>query len=350
MFGIGKGKGLVGLDVGSSAVKAVELKKRGDSYELVNFGLELLGQDTVVDGAIMDALSVSAAIERIFTENKIKTRNVATSVSGHSVIVKRITVSAANDEELDSAIPYEAPQHIPFDISDVNLSYQSLGESLSGQGTDVMLVAVKREKILNHTNALSQANRTPGVVDYDGFAMFNAFEANYEVSPDTIVALLNVGASITNIVVGRGGTPLFARDVSIGGNQYTDTLQKELDLSYEEAEKLKQGQEVSSITREQKIPHLRSVSEILMLEVQKTFDFFRQTPLAENAHQIYLAGGTARIDGLVEQLKEEFRVPVEIIDPFRKVKVDPQKFDGVYLQDIAPCLCVAMGLALRSFD
>jgi type IV pilus assembly protein PilM len=143
---------------------------------------------------------------------------------------------------------------------------------------------------------------------------------------------------------------LFARDVSIGGNQYTDTLQKELDLSYEEAEKLKQGQEVSSITREQKIPHLRSVSEILMLEVQKTFDFFRQTPLAENAHQIYLAGGTARIDGLVEQLKEEFRVPVEIIDPFRKVKVDPQKFDGVYLQDIAPCLCVAMGLALRSFD
>jgi type IV pilus assembly protein PilM len=347
---MGKGKGLVGLDIGSSAVKAVELKRRGEAYELVNFGLEHLGQDTVVDGAIMDALSVSAAIERIFTENKIKTRNVATSVSGHSVIVKRITISAASSEELDDAIPYEAQQHIPFDISDVNLSYQPLGESPSGQGMDVMLVAAKREKILNHTNALSHANKLPCVVDYDGFAMFNAFEANYEVPPDLIVALLNIGASITNIVVGRGGTPLFTRDVSVGGNQYTDTLQKELDLSYEDAERLKQGQEVGNITREQKIPHLHSVSEILMLEVQKTFDFFRQTTSADNTQHIYLAGGSAVIEGLVDQLKEEFRVPVEILDPFRKVRVDPEKFDSAYLQDIAPCLCVATGLALRSFD
>jgi len=350
MFGLGKTRGLVGLDVGSSAVKAVELKKRGDSYDLVNFGVEYLAQDTVVDGAIMDALSVSAAIERIFAENKIKTSNVATSVSGHSVIVKRITVNAANREELDAAIPYEAQQHIPFEISDVNLSYQPLGESSSGQGMDVMLVAVKREKILNHTNVLSQANKTPWVVDYDGFAMFNAFEANYELPGDTIVALLNIGASITNIVVGRGATPLFTRDVSVGGNQYTDTLQKELDLSYEDAEKLKQGQEVGGITLEQKTPHLRAVSEILMLEVQKTFDFFRQTTSSENTQQIYLAGGTAKIEGLVEQLKEEFRVPVEIIDPFRKVRVDPDKFDRAYLQDMAPCLCVAVGLALRSFD
>jgi type IV pilus assembly protein PilM len=350
MFGMGKVKGLVGLDIGSSAVKAVELKKHGDSYELVNFGLEFLGQDMVVDGAIMDALTVSAAVARIFDENKIKIRNVATSVSGHSVIVKRITVSAASDEELNEAMPYEAQQYIPFDISDVNLSYQPLGGSPSGQGTDVMLVAAKREKILNHTNVLNQANKTPLVVDYDGFAMFNAFEANYELPPDTTVALLNIGASITNIVVGRGGTPLFARDVSVGGNQYTDILQKELDLSYEDAEKLKQGQEVGSITREQKIPHLRSVTEILMLEIQKTFDFFRQSASTENIQQIYLAGGTAMIEGLVEQLKEEFRVPVEIIDPLRQVKVDPGKFDRDYLQDIAPCLCVATGLALRSFD
>ena len=350
MFGMGKSKGLVGLDIGSSAVKAVELKKRGDSYELVNFGLELLGQDTVVDGVIMDALTVSAAIGRIFDGNKIKTRNVATSVSGHSVIVKRITVNAANDEELHEAMPYEAQQHIPFDISDVNLSYQPLGGSPSGEGTDVMLVAAKREKILNHTTVVTQANKTPFVVDYDGFAVFNAFEANYDVSPDTIVALLNIGASITNIVVGRGEFPLFARDVSVGGNQYTDILQKELDLSYEDAEKLKQGREVGGITREQKLPHLRSVSEILMLEVQKTFDFFRQTASAENTQEIYLAGGTAMIDGLVEQLKEEFRVPVGIIDPFRKIKVDPGKFDEALLQDIAPCLCVATGLALRSFD
>ena len=320
MFGMGKPKGLVGLDIGSSAVKAVELKKRGGSYELVSFGIEPLGRDTIVDGAIMDVLAVSAAIERIFTQNKSSTQHVATAVSGHAVIVKRVTVSGANAEELDSAIRYEAPRHIPFDISDVNLSYQPLGASLSGEGTDAMLVAVKREKILNHKNALTQADKTPLVVDYDGFAMFNAFEANYEVPSGAIVALLNIGASITNIVVGRGDTPLFARDVSVGGNQYTDTLEKELNLSYEEAERLKQSKEGGSLTKEQKIPHLRSVTEILMIEIQKTFDFFRQTVGAENVQQIYLGGGTANIEGLVEQLKEEFHVPVEIMDPFRRVK------------------------------
>src|SRR5208337_4570634 len=149
---------------------------------------------------------------------------------------------------------------------------------------------------------------------------------------------------------GTGRVPSVCAGCLRRGNQYTDILQKELDLSYEDAEKLKQGQEVASITREQKIHHLRSVSEILMLEVQKTFDYFRQTASAENTQQIYLAGGTAKIEGLVEQLKEEFRVPVEIIDPFRKVKVDPARFDWAYLRDIAPCLCVAVGLALRSFD
>jgi type IV pilus assembly protein PilM len=350
MFGMGKPKSLVGLDIGSSAVKAMELKKRGGAYELVSCGLEYLGRDTVVDGAIMDALSVSGAIQRIFVENRINTRHLASSVSGHAVIVKRITVNTEDKAELDLAIHDEAPQHIPFDISDVNLSYQLLGESLSGVGTDAMLVAVKREKILNHTNTLIQADKTPWVVDYDGFAMFNAFEANYEAPAGAIVALLNIGASITNIVVGRGGTPLFARDVSVGGNQYTDTLEKELNLSYEDAEKLKQGLAMGGITTAQQLPHLRSVSEILMIEIQKTFDFFRQTPSAENVQHIYLAGGSAKIEGLMEQLKEEFHVPVEIIDPFRKVRVDAAKFDAIHLRDIAPQMCVAMGLALRSFD
>jgi len=346
----GKSKGLIGLDIGSSAVKAVELKKTGPTYELVNLGMEALGQDTVVDGAIMDALSVSSAIESIFRQNRIKTKNVATSVSGHFVIVKRITVNATTDEELYNAIPYEAQQHIPFDVSDVNLSYQSLGPASSGTGSDVMLVAVKREKILNHTNVLSQAGKTPILVDYDGFAVFNAFEMNYDTRSDQMVAILNIGASIMNIVIGRAGLPLFTRDVSVGGNQYTDTLQKELDLSFDDAEKLKRGEDVANITPEQKTPHLRSVSEILLLEIQKTFDFFRQTTSTENIQQILVSGGTARIEGLVEQLKEEFGMPVELVDPFQKVTIDPKKFDLKYINEVSPRLSVAVGLALRSFD
>jgi hypothetical protein len=174
MFGFGKPKGLVGLDIGSSSVKVVELRKKGSAYELLNLGIENLGQDTVVDGAIMDSFSVSNAIEKIFSESKIKSKHVATSVSGHSVIVKKISVNAPTEDEVANAIPYEAQQYIPFDMADVNLSYQVLGPAQAGPGFDVMLVAVKRDKILNHTNVLSQAGKAPAVVDIDAFALQNA--------------------------------------------------------------------------------------------------------------------------------------------------------------------------------
>jgi type IV pilus assembly protein PilM len=346
----GKPRKLVGLDIGSSSVKAVELARNGSGYELANLGVEALGQDVVVDGSIMDALVVSSAIEKIFADNKIKTRDVATSVSGHSVIVKRIAVSAGSDVEVASAIPYEAQQYIPFDVTDVNLSYQIMGPAAAGGGMDVMLVAVKREKILNHTNVLSQAGRSPVVVDIDAFALENAFEANYDLPSGAMVALLNIGASIMNINIVRDGASLFTRDVSVGGNQYTDTLQKELDLSFEDAEKLKQGHSLPNVSEESKTSHLRSVSEILLLEIQKTFDFFRQTTLTANIEFIYLAGGTAKIDGLAGLLKEEFNVPVEIMDPFRKVHINPSRFDISFTAEVAPSMCVAMGLALRSFD
>ena len=346
----GKPRRLVGLDIGSSSVKAVDLIRNGSGYELANLGVEALGQDVVVDGSIMDALLVSSAIEKIFTANKIKTKDVATSVSGHSVIVKRIAVNAATDAEVAGAIPYEAQQYIPFDVADVNLSYQIMGPSAGGGGMDVMLVAVKREKILNYTNVLSQAGINPLVVDIDAFAIENAFEANYDPPAGSMVALLNVGASIMNINIVRDGASLFTRDVSVGGNQYTDTLQKELDLGYEDAEKLKQGYTLPNVSEEAKRTHLRSVSEILLLEIQKTFDFFRQTTSTANVELIYLAGGTAKIAGLAELLKEDLNVPVEMMDPFRKVHINPARFDMSFTAEVAPLMCVATGLAVRSFD
>ena len=350
MFGFGKPKGLVGLDIGSSSVKLVELRKRGDSCELVNMGMENLGQDTVVDGAIMDSFTVTTAIEGMFNQQKIKTKSVASAVSGHSVIVKRISVNAPTELEVANAIPYEAPQYIPFAMEDVNISYQVLGPAVAGPGFDVMLVAVKRDKILNHTNVINQSGKNPVVVDIDAFALQNAFEMNYEPRPDVMIALLNIGASLMNINILRGGVPLFTRDVSVGGNQYTDTLQKELDLSFDDAEMLKQGQEVGSITMEQAAPHLRSVSEILLLEVQKTFDFFRQTTSAESIQEVFVAGGSARIEGLVDLLKEEFGIPVELMNPFQRVTVNPSKFPTDQIDNLAPRMSVAVGLALRSFD
>ena len=348
MLSLAKSKSLVGLDIGSSSVKAIELKKAKEGYELLSFGLEPLAQDTVVDGAIMDAPSVAEKIISIFDNQKVKSKNVATSVSGHSVIVKRVSMPLMTEEELYDRVQAEASQHIPFDIADVNLSYQLL-EATDSQ-MDVLLVAVKKDKILNHTNVLAQAGKSPTVVDIDAFALQNCFEVNYELDPSQVVALLNVGASVMNINIIRGMTPLFTRDVSVGGNQYTDALQKELDLSFEDAEKLKMGGTLPGVSEEQRTAILRSVSDILILEIQKTFDFFRATASGENIRRIVVAGGTARVPGLLDFLKEEFAMPVEELYPFRKVVINPGRHDEGQLRELAPQLAIALGLALRSFD
>jgi type IV pilus assembly protein PilM len=348
MLNLSKSKSLVGLDIGSSSVKAIELKKAKDGYELVSFGLEPLAQDTVVDGAIMDAPSVAEKIISIFDTQKIKSKNVATSVSGHSVIVKRVNMPLMTEEELFDRVQAEASQHIPFDIADVNLSYQLL-EATDSQ-MDVLLVAVKKDKILNHTNVLAQAGKASTVVDIDAFALQNCFEVNYELDPSQVVALLNIGASVMNINIVRGLIPLFTRDVSVGGNQYTDALQKELDLSFEDAEKLKMGGTLPGVSEEQRSAILRSVSDILILEIQKTFDFFRATASGENIRRIVVAGGTARVPGLLDFLKEEFAMPVEELYPFRRVVINPGRHEEEQLRELAPRLAIALGLALRSFD
>jgi type IV pilus assembly protein PilM len=252
------------------------------------------------------------------------------------------------EEELFDRVQSEASQHIPFDIADVNLSHQLL-EATENQ-MDVLLVAVKKDKILNHTNVLAQAGKTPVVVDIDAFALQNCFEVNYEPDPSQVVALLNVGASVMNINIVRGWTPLFTRDVSVGGNQYTDALQKELDLSFEDAEKLKMGGTLAGVSEEQRTAILRSVSDILILEIQKTFDFFRATASGENIRRIYVAGGTSRVPGLLDLLKEEFAMPVEELDPFRKISINSGRHDESQIRELAPRLAIAVGLALRSFD
>jgi type IV pilus assembly protein PilM len=348
MLGKPKQVAVVGLDIGSSSIKSVELKSTKQGYELVSFGLEPLAQDTVVDGAIMDAPLVAGAIGGIFDKQKAKTKNVATSVSGHSVIVKRVTLPMMSEEELFDRVQSEASQHIPFDIADVSLDYQLL-ESVDSQ-MDVLLVAVKKDKILNHTNVLAQAGKNPTIVDIDAFALQNCFEVNYDPDPGQTVALLNVGASVMNINIVRGGIPLFTRDVSVGGNQYTDALQKELDLSFEDAERLKRGEQIAGVADEHKVQILRSVSDILILEIQKTFDFFRATASGENIQRIYVGGGTARVPGLVELLREEFAMPVEELYPFRKIVINPGRHNEDQIRELAPRLAIAVGLALRSFD
>jgi len=346
-----RNKPLVGLDIGSSSLKAVELVKFKKSYQLAGFAYETLSPDAVVDGAIMDSPAIAETIKRSFLLAKFKAQGVATGVSGHSVIVKRVMIPAATPDEVEASIQFDAEQYIPFDIAEVNLDYQIVGPGATASydaGMEVVLVAAKKDKIQNHTNVITRAGRTPEVVDIDAFALQNAFEANYTVRSNAPVALLNIGASLMNINITKGGMPLFIRDVSVGGNQYTDILQKELQLSFQEAEDLKLGRTGGSET-EMVQPLLESITEMLIVEVQKTFDFFRETYPSETISQILISGGASRMFGLAEKIQETFGYPTEILDPFRSIDIGP-KIDAQKVTSLGPALTVAVGLALRGFD
>jgi type IV pilus assembly protein PilM len=343
-----RAKSLVGLDIGSSAVKAVELKSAGRGYRVVAFGSEPIPPDSIVDGAIIDGTAVADAIRRLFDKRKIKTREVAASLSGNAVIVKKITLPQMTDAELAESIYWEAEQYIPFDIQDVNLDYQILDAGAGGKSTmDVLLVAAKKEKIADYTGVIAQAGRTAVVVDVDAFALQNAYEVNYGIQGGQVVVLLNAGASATNINILSGDQSVFTRDISIGGNAYTEALQKELNLPYEAADALKRGQTIQGGSYEEARPVLRAVTENMMLEIQKTFDFFKATAASDRIDRLVVSGGASRAEGFTEMLADRFESPVEAFDPFKTIAFEPRKFGVDAPVEIAPTAAVAVGLALR---
>ena len=346
----GKKKGLVGVDIGSSAIKVVELRpggKGGNEYQLANLGLEPLPPEAIVDGAIMDSGAVIDAIQRLFTAQKIKTSEVATSVSGNAVIVKKISLPQMTTEELAESIHWEAEQYIPFDIQDVSLDYEVVEGGGSGGNMDVLLVAVKKDKIGDYTSAISQAGKNPSIVDVDVFALQNCYEVNYGIDAGRVVALLNVGASIMNINIIKGGTSIFNRDIAVGGNQYTDAIQKDLNLSFDQAEALKKGTRVEGANPESLPPILQAVSENIALEIQKTFDFFKATSSEDRIDRMFLSGGTAKVKGLQELLADRFDAGVELLNPFNSVTYNPREFDPDFISDIGPSAAIAVGLAAR---
>ena len=342
----GKKKNLVGLDIGSSSVKAVEMKPgKGETWQLTTIGLEYLPQEAIVDGQIMDSTSVIDAIQRLFSEYRIKTQDVATAISGSSVIVKKIQLPSMSEQELAESIHWEAEQYIPFDIQEVNLDYQVLDAGAADGNMDILLVAAKKDKINDYQSVITQAGRNPIVMDVDAFALQNSYEMNYGVEPGRVVAMANIGASQANINVVRGDTSIFTRDITtIGGNQFTEAIQKDLNVSFEQAENMKQGQGDNA---EAVAGILQSVTESVLLEVQKTFDFFKATTSEDRIDRVVLSGGSARIPGLSDAMSERFDSRVEIFNPFQNVTYNPKDFDAEFLEEVGPACAIAVGLAMR---
>ena len=344
-----RSKGVVGLDIGSSTIKMVELKeKKGGQYQLVRLGVEPLSPEAIVDGSIMDSSLVVDAIQKLTQQTGVKAQSFATSVSGHSVIIKKIQLPNMAPEELAESIQWEAEQHIPFDINDVRLDYVILsGDEVGRDDMDVLLVAVKREKVNDYVSVISQSGKNPVVVDVDAFALQNAYELNYDLDPLKNVALINMGAGVTNINIVARGQSVFWRDISFGGNQFTEGLQREFNLSFDQAELLKRGQAVGPYGPADSRKVLDAVSVEMANEIQKTFDFFGATSSEGPVDELILSGGCALTPNLQEVLRERFGVPTEMLNPFRRVQAKESDFNRDWLNTIAPMLAISVGLAIR---
>jgi type IV pilus assembly protein PilM len=343
---------LVGLDIGSSGIKLVQLKESRGRYILQKFGFKPLEPEVIVDGTVMDEGRVVSAIKELFEETKIKVKQVAVSISGHAVIIKKISLPPMPDEELEGQVRLAAEQYIPFDINEVNIDFSVLPSSEAGgdaQGEmSIILVAAKKDKINELTELVKGAGLLPIVMDVDAFAIENMHAINYPVSQEETTALVNIGASVMNINIVRGGTSLFTRDIPIGGNRYTEAIQREMGMSYEEAEETKKGERSGGNNQAAVTTVVDSVNAEVASEIARTIDYFKSTMPDADVQQVLLCGGGAQVKGLLTQLKDRMHAVVEVANPFGEIDTSGSDFDQNTLAELAPLAAVGVGLALRS--
>jgi type IV pilus assembly protein PilM len=339
---------LVGLDIGSSCIKAVQLERTRNHYRMVECGMAGIRPETIVDGVIMDADAVSSTIRQLFDKHGILIKNVACSISGHSVIIKKIKIPKMKKAELRKGIMWEAEQHVPYAIEDVNVDFQILKEAgPSEQEMDVLLVAVKKETLNAYLAAITAAGLTTAVVDVDAFAIENSFTMLGKLQPDEVVALVNIGAALTNINILDGGVSDFTRDSSFGGNRHTESLQKSLGLTFEQAEAIKKGESVQGFSVADAKPTIEMATSELVEEIRRSFDFYYSTSQRKAIHRMVLSGGCALLPDLVPVLSSVLELPVEIANPFQHITTDSKKFTAQQLALMGPQMTVAVGLALR---
>ncbi|MFA6823104.1 MAG: type IV pilus assembly protein PilM [Geobacter sp.] len=348
MFGLfKKNKDLVGIDIGSSSVKLVQLWQNKDGYHLLNVGIAPLPPEAIVDNSLMDSGAVVDAVKNLVASMGIKTKDAVCSISGNAVIIRKILVPTMTSEELEDQIAWEAEQYIPFDIKDVHLDFQVLGPDAIDPGKmQVLLVASKKDIIQDYSAVFADAGLNLAVMDVDGFALQNAWEINNTDFSGRVLALVNVGASVININIVKDDTSLFTRDVQTGGNLYTEEIQKQLGVSAEEAESMKM---LSAELMKQPLRDVMSrVNDTVAQEIRRSIDFYNSTAANEDRIVgVCLSGGGSKISGLRETVQERLGMEVALLNPFAAIKYNEKDIDPEYLQEIAPLMAVCVGLAIR---
>jgi type IV pilus assembly protein PilM len=347
---------VIGLDIGASSVKAVEIsqKSKDKGFELRSLGQAALPSEAIVQGAFLNSSAIVDAIREAIDTGRIAGQNVAASVSGHSVIVKRVNLPQMTREELEDQIQWEAEQYIPFDVNEVNLDFQILDSNDEEGQMDVLLVAAKKDLIDDYVQVINEAGLNPIAIDVAGFAIQNAYEANYQQDTDEVIALVNIGAQVVNINVLRSGIPAFTRDIMTGGAQYTEEIQKALSVSFDEAERIKKGnpedgEQVQDVIPQEVEQAMRSVSDTVIGEISRSLDFFAATSADARISKVLLSGGGSKIAGFAAAFKERTGLETGPMNPLSHM-LPSKGFEAEYLEAMAPLLAVGIGLATRRVD
>jgi len=347
---MGEGKNLVGVDIGASGVKVCQVRESRKGIGLLRLGFVPLGPHAIVDGQVMDQTAVIDAIGRAFSDAKIRQKECAVSVSGQSVIIRKITIPMMSDAQLEEQIQWEAEQHIPFDIKDVQVDYQVLRKRPETSQMDLLLVAAKRDQIEDYAQLARNAKLKPVVCDIDAFTVQNLFEYSRGLPPDQTIALINVGASLSSLNIVSNGVSAFTREIANGGNVITEEIQRQLSVPFEQAEAYKcggSGAEGGGIVPQQVVQIAEAVADSIAAEIQRSIDFYMATSGEAEISRVYVTGGTANLPSLGGAIQRRARVPVEAWAPTEKVAIEAKEVDANLFQIRAAQLAVALGLSLR---
>lgn len=341
-----KEKLIVGIDIGSHSVKICQVQKTGKGYQLLSVGSAAISPGAVEDGVLENAEDVAAAIAELYKNLKIKNKRVGLSISGYSVIVKKINIEMVSEEDLAERLNEEAEQYIPFDINEVYLDFQVIK---AGQDeydrSEVMLVAAKKEVIDSYLEMLQGQKLLPVLVDVDGFALENMWST--ATGSEDNVALVDIGASKMNINIIADGASVLARDVVVGSDELTEEIANVLEIDYEEAEKIKLGQVAAGENLEEVEEIFTQACTRWVLEIKKAIDLYAANNPGRPLSALVLSGGGSKVQGLQEYIADETGLEVTLFNPFAGMKVNSKKFDQDYLDAIAPEMAIAMGLAIR---
>ena len=340
---LGGGKKTVGLDIGSGLIKLAVVDHSGSEPELVKVAMTPVLADAIVEGEVMDPGIVADAIKGLFVSGGVKQKSVVCAVGGRDVIVKKIQMDRMKEADAREVIRWEAEQHVPFDMENVELDFQILDPDAEGLQMNVLLVAAKRELVENKTTLLSDAGLSPQIIDVDAFALHNAFEVNYPDEQTGLVGLLNIGHEATNINILEDGVPILTRDLAVGTRKFREDLQRERGLSSEDAEKMLQGAERNDTLN----PYVESRGEEMAVGIERAASFLQAAGRSGGMTKMYASGGGSRIPGLPEVLADRLRIPVERANPVKNLRVKDGVFESLPMDEVVPLLMLPVGLALR---